>query len=300
MKTLIVITGPTGVGKTSISIQIAEKYDTEIISADSRQLYRDIPIGTAAPTAEQTARVKHHFVATMSLEEYYSAAQFEEDALAQLDKIFTTHDYAVMCGGSMLYVDAICKGIDSIPTISEDVRSRVLNIYTQEGIEAVKAQLSLLDSEYYSIVDLNNHKRVIHALEICLQSGRSYTSLRTGEKKIRPFRIVKIALTLPREELFERINYRVEEMLVQGLEEEARRVYPLRHLNSLNTVGFKEMFAYLDGTMDYITAKERIKKNTRVYAKKQLTWYAKDDTIIWCRPILSDVEASISKAMLKP
>ena len=284
MKRLIVITGPTGVGKTEIAIRVAEALNTEIVSADSRQLYRDIPIGTAAPDAEQLARVKHHFIGTLALDEYYSAAQFETDALKVIDKIFETHDYAVLCGGSMMYVDAICKGIDDIPTISDEIRKKVMADYTENGLDYIREELQRLDPDYCKIVDWNNPKRIIHAIEICLQAGVPYSTLRTGNKKERPFEILKFGINLPRPELFDRINRRVDMMMEQGLEDEARKVYPLRSLNSLNTVGFKEIFAWFDGTMDYVTARERIKKNTRVYAKKQLTWYAKDPDIIWIAP----------------
>ena len=283
-KTLIVITGPTGVGKTGKAIELAQSLGTEIVSADSRQLYRDIPIGTAAPTAEELAMVKHHFVGILGLEEYYSAAQFEVDALEVIKRIFAERDYAVMCGGSMLYVDAICRGIDDIPTISDEVRSRVAEMVATLSPEELRETLRSLDPAYHAIVDLNNTKRVAHAIEICLQAGVPYSTLRTGKAKPRDFEIVKIALNLPREELFSRINRRVDAMVEQGLEEEARRVYPLRHLNSLNTVGFKEMFAYLDGTMERSVAIERIKKNTRVYAKKQLTWFQRDTTVRWLHP----------------
>lgn len=282
--TLIVITGPTGVGKTAAAIMAAKELGTEVISADSRQIFREIPIGTAAPTAEEQAIVPHHFVAIKSITDNYSSAQFEADVLNLLPHLFATSRYAVMCGGSMLYVDAVCRGIDDMPTISDEIRKKVMRQYEECGIECIIAQLELLDPEYLKIVDIKNEKRLLHALEICLQSGQSYTSLRTGKKKHRPFRIIKIGLNMPREELFDRINRRVDKMMEAGLEEEARKVYPLRHLNSLNTVGFKEMFAYFDGSMDFITARERIKKNTRVYAKRQLTWYAKDKEIIWMRP----------------
>ncbi|MGN0205928.1 MAG: tRNA (adenosine(37)-N6)-dimethylallyltransferase MiaA [Muribaculaceae bacterium] len=283
-KTLIVITGPTGVGKTGKAIELAQSLGTEIVSADSRQLYRDIPIGTAAPTAEELAMVKHHFVGILGLEEYYSAAQFEVDALEVIKRIFAERDYAVMCGGSMLYVDAICRGIDDIPTISDEVRSRVAEMVANCSAEELRETLRSLDPTYHAIVDLNNTKRVAHAIEICLQAGVPYSTLRTGKAKPRDFDIVKIALNLPREELFDRINRRVDAMVEQGLEDEARRVYPLRHLNSLNTVGFKEMFAYFAGTMERTVAIERIKKNTRVYAKKQLTWFQRDTTVRWLHP----------------
>ena len=282
--TLVVITGPTGVGKSDTAVWLARELNAEIISADSRQLYRDIPIGTAAPTAEQMAEVKHHFVGTLSLEEYYSAAQFEDDVMQLLPQLFARSPYVVMCGGSMMYVDAVCKGIDNIPTISDEIRHEVVERFERDGAEAMREELRRLDPVYYNQVDLKNHKRVIHAVEICLQAGRPYSELRTNSVKQRPFRIVKIGLNLPREQLFERINRRVEKMIEAGLVDEARRFYPQRHLNSLNTVGYKELFAWMDGTMDYDTAVARIQKNTRVYAKKQLTWYAKDTDMHWFAP----------------
>lgn len=282
--TLVVITGPTGVGKSDTAVWLARELNAEIISADSRQLYRDIPIGTAAPTAEQMAEVKHHFVGTLSLEEYYSAAQFEDDVMQLLPQLFAHSPYVVMCGGSMMYVDAVCKGIDNIPTISDEIRREVVERFERDGAEAMREELRRLDPIYYNQVDLKNHKRVIHAVEICLQAGRPYSELRTNSVKQRPFRIVKIGLNLPREQLFDRINRRVEKMIEAGLVDEARRFYPQRHLNSLNTVGYKELFAWMDGTMDYDTAVARIQKNTRVYAKKQLTWYAKDTDMHWFAP----------------
>lgn len=282
--TLVVITGPTGVGKSDTAVWLARELNAEIISADSRQLYRDIPIGTAAPTAEQMAEVKHHFVGTLSLEEYYSAAQFEDDVMQLLPQLFARSPYVVMCGGSMMYVDAVCKGIDNIPTISDEIRHEVVERFERDGAEAMREELRRLDPVYYNQVDLKNHKRVIHAVEICLQAGRPYSELRTNSVKQRPFRIVKIGLNLPREQLFDRINHRVEKMIEAGLVDEARRFYPQRHLNSLNTVGYKELFAWMDGTMDYDTAVARIQKNTRVYAKKQLTWYAKDTDMHWFSP----------------
>ncbi len=282
--TLVVITGPTGVGKSDTAVWLARELNAEIISADSRQLYRDIPIGTAAPTAEQMAEVKHHFVGTLSLEEYYSAAQFEDDVMQLLPQLFARSPYVVMCGGSMMYVDAVCKGIDNIPTISDEIRREVVERFERDGAEAMREELRRLDPVYYNQVDLKNHKRVIHAVEICLQAGRPYSELRTNSVKQRPFRILKIGLNLPREQLFDRINRRVEKMIEAGLVDEARRFYPQRHLNSLNTVGYKELFAWMDGTIDYDTAVARIQKNTRVYAKKQLTWYAKDTDMHWFAP----------------
>ncbi len=283
-KTLIVIAGPTGVGKTATAIELAEELGAEIISADSRQVFREIPIGTAAPTAEEQARVRHHFVGTKSITDYYSAAEFETDVLRLLPNLFASNDYAVMCGGSMLYVDAVCKGIDQMPTIGTDVREKVLRQYRECGIECIVAQLELLDPDYLRIVDVRNEKRLLHALEICLQAGVPYSSLRTGQVKPRPFAIVKFGLDMEREQLFSRINRRVDAMIEAGLVDEARSTYELRHLNSLNTVGFKEMHAWMNGEMDFDTARERIKKNTRVYAKRQLTWYRKDPEMTWLHP----------------
>jgi tRNA dimethylallyltransferase len=283
-KTLIVITGPTGVGKTGAAIAVAQWLHCEIINADSRQIYREIPIGTAAPTAEEQALVRHHFVAIKNLDEYYSAAQFESDVIALLPEFWRRGDFAVMCGGSMMYVDAVCRGIDDIPTISDGVRDSVAAKLHAEGLDSLLEELHSLDARYYDIVDRKNVKRVVHAVEICREAGVPYSSLRTGKVKERPFRIVKIGLNMERQLLFERINSRVDKMIELGLEAEARKVYPKRELNSLNTVGYKEMFAWFDGKMDYDTACARIKKNTRVYAKKQLTWYNRDNEIVWCQP----------------
>ena len=284
-KTLIVVTGPTGSGKTDLAIKLALHYGCHILSADSRQLYREIPIGTAAPTAEQLSLVPHHFVGTLSLEDYYSAAQYEEDVMKLLPALWEDNDYVVMCGGSMMYVDAVTKGIDELPTITPEVREKAMAIYQEGGVERLRSMLCELDPIYYNQVDLNNHKRLVHAIEIIMQAGVPYSSLRTGAVKERPFRIVKMALDFEREVLFDRINRRVDAMVASGLEQEARSVYHLRHLNSLNTVGYKEMFAYFDGTMDYETAVARIGKNTRVYAKKQLTWYKRDAELHLLNPV---------------
>ena len=284
-KTLIVVTGPTGSGKTDLAIKLALHYGCHILSADSRQLYREIPIGTAAPTAEQLSLVPLHFVGTLSLEDYYSAAQYEEDVMKLLPALWEDNDYVVMCGGSMMYVDAVTKGIDELPTITPEVREKAMAIYQEGGVERLRAMLSELDPIYYNQVDLNNHKRLVHAIEIIMQAGVPYSSLRTGKAKERPFRIVKMALNYEREVLFDRINRRVDAMIAAGLEQEAHSVYHLRHLNSLNTVGYKEMFAYFDGTMDYETAVARIGKNTRVYAKKQLTWYKRDAELHLLNPV---------------
>lgn len=284
MNTLVVITGATGSGKTSLAIEVAKASGAEIISADSRQIFREIPIGTAAPTPEELAAVPHYFVGTHSLTDYYSAADFEADVLRLLTEKWKTHSTMVMVGGSMMYVDAVVNGIDDLPTISEENRRKAMQVYEEGGLQQLRLDLLEMDSDYYKIVDLNNHKRLIHALEIMYESGKKYSELRTGERRQRDFRILKYAIDLPREVLFSRINARTEQMLASGFLQEAERVYPLRHLNSLNTVGYKELFAYFDGKMDYDTAVARIAKNTRVYAKKQLTWLKKDDSVKFLQP----------------
>ena len=279
--TLIIITGPTGSGKSALALALAKKIGCHIISADSRQIYRDIPIGTAAPTAEDMRQVPHHFVGTLDLSDYYSAAMFEEDVMNLLPKLWDqSGGLAIMCGGSMMYVDAIAKGIDNMPTVSDSVRAEAYRIYNEGGIEAARAELARLDPVYYAQVDLNNYKRIVHAIEISMEAGVPYSTLRTGQKKSRPFAIKKFAIDMPREILFDRINRRTQEMIAAGLADEARAVMHLRDLNSLNTVGYKEMFEYLDGRMSLNEATEKIARNTRVYAKKQLTWLKKDpDTI---------------------
>lgn len=294
MNRLIVVTGPTASGKTTLAIELARAIGTEIISADSRQLFRDLSIGTARPTPEELAAVPHHFIATLGLDEYYSAAQYEEDVLRLLPDIFRRcGGNAVICGGSMMYVDAVCDGIDLLPTVSDENRARAYALYEAGGLPAVILELERLDPVYLrQVPDLKNHKRLVHALEISLEAGHPYSSMLTGEKKSRPFGILKFAIDHPREELFSRINRRVEVMMSQGLLEEVRRVYPHRELNSLNTVGYKELFAYLDGQWDLATAVARIQKNTRVYAKKQLTWLRRDLSVIWLdpsRPLLPQI-----------
>ena len=283
MNTLLVITGPTAVGKTDLCLEIAESRGIPVINADSRQIYRDMPIGTAAPTAEQMQRVKHYFVGTLALDEYYNASMYEQDVMTLLSQMFEGKDnaLAMMTGGSKMYIDAVCNGIDDIPTIRDDIRQLYKDRLATEGLDPLLAELKTLDPEYYDIVDKCNPRRVVHGLEICRQTGTTYTSFRIRERKQRPFRIVKIALNRPRDILYKRINSRVDMMIAEGLEEEARRLYPLRHLNALNTVGYKEMFKYIDGEWTLDEAVERIKGNTRRYARKQQTWYKKDDDIVW-------------------
>lgn len=283
-KTLIVLIGPTGVGKTDLSIKIAEKYGSPIISADSRQLYSDLKIGTAAPTEEYLKRVKHYFVGTLKLTDYYSAAQYESEVISLLEELFKSNNTILLTGGSMMYIDAICKGIDDIPTVDSDTRQMMMEKYEKEGLDRLCAELKLLDPEYYSTVDLKNPKRVIHALEICYMTGKTYTSFRTGNKKQRPFDIIKIGLCRDREELYERINKRVDIMIKEGLVDEVKSVYEYRNLNSLNTVGYKEIIQYLEGNCTLEFAIEKIKQNSRIYSRKQMTWFKRDNDITWFHP----------------
>lgn len=281
MKHLIVLLGPTGVGKTALSINLAKYYNSPIISADSRQFFKGLEIGTAAPTAEQLSRVPHHLVGMLDIADYYSASEFERDALSIIEDLHITHDVLVTSGGSMLYIDALCNGIDDVPTIDENLRKDLYSLHEREGLEPIQAQLKILDPDFYNQVDLKNYKRVIHALEVCLMTGKPYSSFRTNSKKQRPFNIIKIGLMRNREELYGRINLRVDEMMEQGLLKEAERVYPLRHLNSLNTVGYKELFKYLDGEWTLDFAIEKIKQNSRIYSRKQMTWFKRDKEIHW-------------------
>lgn len=283
-RTLIVIVGPTGVGKTETCLRLAEHFQIPIINADSRQLFSEIPIGTAAPTQEQMARVKHYLVGTLGLDDYYSASKFEEDVLCLLDQLFAASPMALLAGGSMMYIDAVCNGIDDIPTIDEHTRSNMKRRLAEEGLPALVDELKQLDPDHWAIVDKHNPRRVVHALEICHMTGKTYTSFRKSQKKERPFNIVKIGLNRPREELYERINRRVDQMMADGLLEEARSVYPKRHLNALNTVGYKELFNYIDGIWTLDEAVERIKGNTRRYCRKQLTWLKRDADIRWFHP----------------
>ena len=283
-KTLIVITGPTAVGKTQLCLDIARHFDIPIINADSRQIYKELSIGTAKPSAEDQLAVKHYFVSALSLQDYYSASLFESQVTDLLGTLFKTSDYALMAGGSMMYIDAVCDGIDDIPTIDDETRATMKQRLKDEGLQKLCEELQRLDPEYYEIVDRQNPKRVVHALEICTMTGRTYTSFRKREKKARPFRIVKIGLNREREELYNRINARVDKMMQHGLLQEAENLYPQRDLNALNTVGYKEIFEYLNGRWSLDEAVERIKGNTRRYARKQLTWYKKDPQIRWFHP----------------
>lgn len=284
MQTLFVVVGPTGVGKTECCLDIARHLQVPIINADSRQIFAELPIGTAAPTPEQQQRVRHYFVGNHHLDDYYSASLYEQDVLRLLPTLFSQHPVALMTGGSMMYIDAVCKGIDNIPTILPEIREWMMTRLTQEGLPALVEELRELDPEHYQIVDKNNPRRVVHALEICHQTGTTYSSFRTNSSKQRPFHIVKIGLNREREELYDRINRRVWLMIEQGLEKEARNVFPQRHLNALNTVGYKELFAYFDGLIPREEAIRQIQSNTRRYMRKQLTWFKKDETIRWFHP----------------
>ena len=281
---LFVLLGPTAVGKTALSFNIAKLLGSPIINCDSRQIYKDMSIGTAAPTDRQLDEVKHYFVKILELQQYYSAAQYEEDVIKLTDQLSQTHDNLLLSGGSMMYIDAVCNGIDDIPTVAPEIREELKARLQTEGLDKLRNELKLLDPEYYNIVDLKNPKRIVHALEICYTSGKTYTSFRIRKKKERPFQIIKIGLRRDRDNLFDRINRRVDMMMEEGLLEEAKRLYPYRQLNALNTVGYKELFNYIDGTWDLEFAVEKIKKNTRDYAKKQMTWFAHDESIHWFNP----------------
>ena len=304
MNSLIVLLGPTGVGKTELSLRLADFLHSPVINADSRQIYAEIPIGTAAPTPEQLARVKHYFVGTRHITDYYSASMYEQDVMRLISQPSSLHPTQretrgwrcfpspqggqeggfLLSGGSMMYIDAVCNGIDDIPTIRDDVRALMKQRLANEGLPALVEELKRLDPEHWAIVDRNNPRRVVHALEICHQTGKPYTAFRTNSKKQRPFRIIKIGLTRPREELYDRINRRVLTMLEQGLIEEARRLYPMRNLNALNTVGYKELFAHFDGVISLDEAIRQIQSNTRRYCRKQLTWFKRDKEINWFHP----------------
>lgn len=291
MNTLIVLIGPTAVGKTDTSLAIADYFGCPIISSDSRQMYKGMEIGTAMPSKEELARCKHYFVGQLQPGDYYSAAKYEEDVMNLLEQEFAKNKVILMSGGSMMYIDAVCKGIDDIPTVDDETRAMVLEKYEKEGLEQLAAELRLLDPEYYNEADIKNPKRVMHALEICYMTGKTYSSFRKRATKERPFNIIKIGLQREREELYERINRRVDMMIDQGLIEEVKSFSHLKHHNSLNTVGYKEIFKYLDGEWTLPFAIEKIKQNTRIYSRKQVTWYRKDEEIAWFHP--DDIQAII-------
>ena len=284
MNTLIVITGPTAVGKTQLTLELAKHYGIPVINADSRQIYKELKIGTASPTEEQLKQVRHYFVGSKSINEYYNASMYEQEVMQLLERLFVTSPVQILSGGSMMYIDAVCNGIDDIPTIREDIRTEMKRRYQEEGLEALCEDLKRLDPEHYETVDRQNYRRVIHALEICYQTGKTYTSFRKQTKKERPFKIIKIGLNRDREELYKRINQRVDDMMAQGLLDEAQAMTPYREVNALNTVGYKELFDYMDERWSLEEAVERIKGNTRRYARKQLTWYKRDENIRWFHP----------------
>lgn len=285
MDTLVIVLGPTGVGKTELCLQLAEHLGTPVINADSRQIFAELPIGTAAPSKEQQRRVKHFFVGNHHIQDYYNASMYEEDVLKLLPQIFHSHSHrALLSGGSMMYIDAVCKGIDDIPTVDEHTRTLMKQRLSGEGLPTLVAELKRLDPEHWEIVDKKNPRRVIHALEICHMTGRTYTSFRTNQIKRRPFNIIKIGLDRDREELYERINNRVLKMMEEGLEDEAKALYPLRGLNALNTVGYKELFAFFNGSINREEAVRQIQSNSRRYMRKQLTWFKHDEQIRWFHP----------------
>lgn len=284
MKTLFVIVGPTGVGKTSLCLKVAEHLNTVIINADSRQVFKEIPVGTAAPTKDERKSIRHFFVGNLHINEYYNASKYEQDVLKLLNILFKYKDNVIMSGGSMMYIDAVCKGIDDIPSVDENIRKTLQERFDKEGLSGISKELALLDPDYYAIVDKNNHKRIIHALEICLSTGKPYSSFRKNTTKERPFRIIKIGLNMDRQKLYERIDLRVEQMIHDGLIQEALNVYEYKDLNALNTVGYKETFEYLDGLCTLDNAIFRIKSNTHKYCRKQLTWFRRDPNIHWFSP----------------
>ena len=284
MNTLIVVLGPTGIGKSDISIQLANYFSTDIVSADSRQFFRELSIGTAVPAEEDLKSVNHHFIHSRSIHDYYNVSEYETEAIDLINQLFKTKNPLILTGGSMLYIDTICKGIDDIPTVTHEIRQEVISWYAENGLEALQQRLLNLDPEYHGIVDLNNPKRLLHAVEICQMTGKTFTSFRKNTVRERPFRILKIGINQDREILYQRINERVERMMDAGLQEEARSVYPYKHLNSLNTVGYKELFAYFDGNCTLDEAVDLIKRNSRKYARKQLTWFRRDSEINWFEP----------------
>ena len=297
---LIVLPGPTGVGKTDISVDIAEHFATEIISSDSRQFYREMKIGTAVPDDLQLQRVKHHFIRFISVKDYYSASIYERDVLGILPELFRKNRIVLMTGGSGMYINAVCNSIDDIPDVEPEIREKYIKKSRQEGIESLRVALRLMDPEHYSKVDLKNPKRIIRALEICETTGRPYSSFLTNQKKERDFGIIKVGINRPREELYNRINFRVDNMVENGLEEEARTLYEFKQLNALNSVGYKEFFDFFEGLITYEKSIELIKRNTRRFAKRQMTWWSKEKDIRWFHPdqkqeIITYIEGEILK-----
>lgn len=284
LKYLIVITGPTGIGKSKTGVLLAKHFHSEIISADSRQIFREMTIGTAVPTKEELSEVRHHLIHSHSITENYNASRYETESIELIEKLFVTNNILFLVGGSMLYIDSICKGIDEIPDIPAEIRESVQNQFRTEGLESIRLQLKKLDPEYYLTVDLKNHARIIHALEVCLLTGKPYSSFRLNRNKLRSFKIIKIGLNCDREQLHNKINNRVDQMIADGLEKEARNLFHLRDLSSMNTVGYRELFDYFDGTITKDQAIELIKRNSRRYARKQLTWFRNDPEVKWFEP----------------
>ncbi|MCB9024553.1 MAG: tRNA (adenosine(37)-N6)-dimethylallyltransferase MiaA [Lentimicrobiaceae bacterium] len=287
--TLLVIAGPTAVGKTSVAIDVAQRFESEIISADSRQFYRELKIGTAAPDTTQLALVPHHFVGNLSLSDSYNVSQYETEVLELLNRLFQKHKLVVLTGGSGLYIRAVCDGIDMLPDADSEIRIYLQNLLESDGLSALRLLLQKLDPVYFQIVDVANPTRIIRALEVCMSTGLPYSSFRKKNPAKRNFRIIKIGLDLPRAELHQRINARVDQMMAAGLEQEAREFYPYRHLNALNTVGYKELFDYFDGNCSQDDAVEKIKTNTRRYARRQITWFRKENDLNWCKPDVEEV-----------
>ncbi len=287
-KTLLILLGPTGVGKTDLSLDIAKYYNAEIISCDSRQIYKEMSIGTAVPDRQTLETVTHHFIRSHSIHDYYNASKFEIEVLERLDLLFQSNDIVLMTGGSMMYIDALCKGIDDLPEVDKELRRSLMERMETEGIESLRNELKYHDPVYYNEVDLRNPKRILHALEICLMTGKPYSTFRINQPKKRPFNIIKLGLNRDREVLYNRINHRVDTMFDEGIEKEAIDLYPFRHLNSLNTVGYRELFEYFDGNITVEQAKEKIKANSRKYARKQLTWFRRDPEITWFTPDMKD------------
>lgn len=288
LKTLLILLGPTGVGKTDLSIELAKYYNSEIISCDSRQIYKEMRIGTAVPDQQTLASIPHHFIQSHSIHDYYSASKFEIEVLERLELLFQKMDIVLMTGGSMMYIDALCKGIDDLPEVDGELRRSLMERMENEGIESLRNELRYHDPAYYKEVDLRNPSRILHALEICLMTGSPYSTFRINQPKKRPFSIIKLGINLDREVLYNRINQRVDKMFDEGIEKEAISLFPFRHLNSLNTVGYRELFDYIDGKITLGEAKEKVKANSRKYARKQLTWFRRDPEITWFIPEMKD------------